>query len=101
VDILLCQKERTLEEEALLDLWSILIEEFEERYNFPDTQGDEVEVLVCLMDAHSMTQADLVSKLNLGSSRVVSQILNRKRGISKTQAKKLANYFHGDASLFI
>jgi HTH-type transcriptional regulator/antitoxin HigA len=36
-----------------------------------------------------------------GSKGVASEVLNGKRGISKTRAKALANYFHVSADLFI
>ncbi len=36
-----------------------------------------------------------------GSKGIASEVLNGKRGISKTQARALANYFHVSADLFI
>jgi len=36
-----------------------------------------------------------------GSKGIASEVLNGKRGISKTQARSLANYFHVPADLFI
>lgn len=44
-------------------------------------------------------QIDLVGII--GSSGVVSEIVNGKRGISKAQAKALSEYFKVSSSLFI
>jgi HTH-type transcriptional regulator / antitoxin HigA len=36
-----------------------------------------------------------------GSKGIASEVLSGKRGISKTQARALANYFHVSADLFV
>jgi HTH-type transcriptional regulator/antitoxin HigA len=36
-----------------------------------------------------------------GSKGITSEVLNGKRGISKTHARALANYFHVPADLFV
>ena len=36
-----------------------------------------------------------------GSKGIASEVLNGKRGISKTHARALANYFHVSADLFV
>jgi HTH-type transcriptional regulator/antitoxin HigA len=51
------------------------------------------------MESRDLRQRDLVSVF--GSSSVVSDALNGKRSISKAHARKLAEYFHVPASLFI
>ncbi len=57
------------------------------------------EILQHLMEASSTRQADLVGLI--GSSGVVSEIVNGKRSISKAQAKALGDYFKVSSSLFI
>lgn len=52
-----------------------------------------------LMEENKIKQADLVGKV--GSSGVVSEIINGKRGISKAQAKALGKIFHVSPSVFI
>jgi HTH-type transcriptional regulator/antitoxin HigA len=47
-----------------------------------------------------LIQADLV-RAGIGSSGIVSEIVNGKRQISKKQAKKLAGFFSVSADLFI
>jgi HTH-type transcriptional regulator/antitoxin HigA len=51
------------------------------------------------MEDRGVRQRDLISVF--GSSSVVSDVLNGKRAISKAHARKLAQYFHVPASLFI
>jgi HTH-type transcriptional regulator/antitoxin HigA len=51
------------------------------------------------MEDRGIRQRDLIPAF--GSSSVVSDVLNGKRSISKARARKLAEYFHVPASLFI
>ena len=89
---------RTPEEEALLDLLVILIEKFEDEH-YPIPEGPPQSMLLHLMEARSLKQEDLVGIL--GSRGVVSEVVNGKRGISKNQAKVLAEFFGVDVGLFI
>jgi HTH-type transcriptional regulator/antitoxin HigA len=57
------------------------------------------EVLLHLMSANNMKQADLVGKI--GSKGVVSEIVNGKRSISKAQGKILGEIFNVSPSVFI
>jgi HTH-type transcriptional regulator/antitoxin HigA len=91
-------RQRTPEEDALLELLTILIEKFEEdRYPVPSVGSDRM--LVHLMEARNMKQEELVGVI--GSRGVVSEIVNGKRSISKAQAKVLGELFHVSPSLFI
>jgi HTH-type transcriptional regulator/antitoxin HigA len=51
------------------------------------------------MEERNLKQVDLVGKI--GSKGVVSEIVNGKRSISKSQAKTLAEIFHVSSSVFI
>jgi HTH-type transcriptional regulator/antitoxin HigA len=51
------------------------------------------------MESSGTRQADLVGII--GSSGVVSEVVNGKRAISKAQAKALGDYFKISPSLFI
>jgi HTH-type transcriptional regulator / antitoxin HigA len=86
------------EEEKLLKLFSRLIEDFEQRYYQPK-EATPLEVLQHLMEASDLKQSHLWEVF--GSKGIASEVLNGKRGISKAQAKALANYFHVPADLFI
>jgi HTH-type transcriptional regulator/antitoxin HigA len=91
-------RQRTPEENALLELLIILIEKFEETsYPLPNLESDRM--LLHLMEARNMKQEELVGVI--GSRGVVSEIVNGKRSISKAQAKTLGQLFHVSPSLFI
>lgn len=86
------------EEDKLLNLLSLLVEQFEEKaYQFDDSPPHRV--LQFLMEQHDLKQNDLVPLL--GSRGHVSDIVNGKRGISKAHAKALAEHFHVSPELFL
>lgn len=98
VEQLTFQQNRTPEETALYKLLVMLVEAYEtEHYPIPNASPDEV--LRHIMEASGTRQADLVGIL--GSSGVVSEIVNGKRAISKAQAKILADRYQVSPSLFI
>lgn len=86
------------EEEALLRLLVTLIQDFEEKYYHPQ-DATPLEVLHHLMEARELKPRDLWELF--GSKGITSEVLNGKRSISKTQARKLADFFHVSADLFI
>lgn len=86
------------EEEKLLKLLARLIEDFEERFYRP-SEATPLEVLTHLMEARGVKQSQLWEVF--GSKGIASEVLNGKRGISKTHARALANYFNVPAELFI
>jgi HTH-type transcriptional regulator / antitoxin HigA len=91
-------RQRTPEEDALLELLIILIEKFEDAsYPVPNVEPDRM--LLHLMEARNVKQEELVGVI--GSRGVVSEIVNGKRSISKAQAKSLGQLFHVSPSLFI
>jgi HTH-type transcriptional regulator / antitoxin HigA len=93
------KKNRTPEERAFYLLLRMLIEDYEEaHYSMPASLPHEV--LQHILESSGMRQADLV-ELGIGSSGVVSEIVNGKRAISKAQAKILADRFKVSPSLFI
>lgn len=75
-----------------------LIEAYETE-NYPMDEATPNEILQHLMESNGTRQADLVGVI--GSSGVVSEVVNGKRSISKAQAKALGNYFKVSSSLFI
>lgn len=86
------------EEEKLLKLLARLIEDFEQRYYQP-REAEPLEVVHHLMEARGIKQSQLWEVF--GSKGIASEVLNGKRGISKTHARALANYFHVPADLFV
>jgi HTH-type transcriptional regulator / antitoxin HigA len=86
------------EEEKVLKLFTRLIEDFEQEYYRPRA-ATPLEVLQHLMEQGDVKQSQLWEVF--GSKGIASEVINGKRGISKAQAKALANYFHVPADLFI
>ena len=58
-----------------------------------------LDVLHYLMEANSLRQTDLVDVI--GSSGVVSEIIDGKREISKSQARSLSKRFNVSYKLFL
>ena len=86
------------EEKELAELLTMLIDEYEER-RYPIRKASPQRTLQHLMEARSLTQKDLWRIF--GSKGITSEVFHGKRSISKTQAKKLAEFFHVSAELFI
>jgi HTH-type transcriptional regulator / antitoxin HigA len=93
---------RTPEESILFKLLVKLIVDYEEEtYSLKEwSQTAPHEFLQHLMEARGMKQVDLVGVLS-PSKGLVSSIVNGKRQISKTQAKKLGEIFNISPSVFI
>jgi len=86
------------EEEKLLKLLVRLVEDFEHKYYKPE-EAEPLEVLRHLMEARGIKQTHLWEVF--GSKGIASEVLSGKRGISKANARALANYFHVPADLFL
>jgi HTH-type transcriptional regulator/antitoxin HigA len=95
---LIFTKNKTIEQQSLLKLLVLLIEEYETK-NYPLETPQPWQILQHLMESSGTRQADLVGII--GSSGVVSEVVNGKRNISKAQAKALGEYFKVLPSLFI
>ncbi len=92
------RQNKTAEESALLELLIALIEKYEDE-EYPMGNSNPHSMLLHLMEARDLKQADLVGIL--GASAVVSEVVDGKRKITKTQAKALGEFFHVDPGLFI
>ena len=86
------------EESRLLQLLTKLIEDYEAEH-FPIENSPPNEILKFLMGQKDLKQSDLLGIF--GSSGITSEVVNGKRAISKTQAKKLAEFFKVSVELFI
>jgi HTH-type transcriptional regulator/antitoxin HigA len=86
------------EEKELAELLTVLIDEYEER-RYPIRKASPQRTLQHLMAAHKLTQKDLWKVF--GSKGITSEVFHGKRSISKTQARKLAEFFHVSVELFI
>lgn len=86
------------EETSLLEMLSILIEDYD-RKHYPLPPSQPHTVLAFLLEQRGLEPHDLWPVL--GSKSRVSEVLNGKRAISKTHAKKLASFFHVAVDLLI
>ena len=98
VEKLMANQQRTPEQTAILQLLVTLIEEFETKH-YPIEPSSPHAMLEHLMDTRGIKQSDLVGII--GSKGVVSEVVNRKRAISKAQAKALGEFFNVSPALFI
>ncbi|HZU43301.1 MAG TPA: hypothetical protein VE994_11555 [Terriglobales bacterium] len=86
-------------EQQLIELLSVLIEDFEERRYQPKRPARPTEVLQELMAANGLKQKDLVGVF--GSPSIVSEVLHQKRGLTVEHIRKLARRFNVSPAVFI
>lgn len=86
------------EEEALAEMLTVLIEDYEERAH-PLPQAPPRESLLALMEDRGLKHKDIWPILgNRGSA---TEILAGRRSISKAQAKRLAEHLRVPVELFL
>jgi HTH-type transcriptional regulator / antitoxin HigA len=97
LDKLASKENSTKEEEKYAEVLMTLIEAYEgAHYSIPD--ASPVEVLRALMDANHLRQKDLVPIF--GSESIVSEVLNKKRGLNKNHIEKLSKRFRISPAVF-
>ena len=92
------ERNMTPEENALLELLTNLVHDFEEKA-YPIPKSSPGEMVAFLLEQRGLASKDLWPVV--GSKSRVSEILAGKRAITKEQAKKLAEFFHVGVELFI
>jgi HTH-type transcriptional regulator/antitoxin HigA len=92
-------KRRTPEEDKLLRLMFTLVAEYE-RAQYPDYRGTMADLLKGLMEERGLRQRDLLPLFN-NSRSYISDVLNGRRGLSKAQAVKLAEFFNLRVEVFL
>jgi len=85
VEGLMSAKEGTPEADEL-ELWSLIVEEYEDRV-YPIDPPDPIDAIKFRMDQMGLTPSDLTKYL--GSKSRVSEVLNRKRPLSLAMIRKL------------
>jgi HTH-type transcriptional regulator / antitoxin HigA len=86
------------DESDLAELLVLIIQDYESRIvSFPEAEPRDI--LIHLMESNDLKQSDLVGIL--GSSGVVSEVVNGKREISKAQAQNLGDRFKLSYKLFL
>jgi HTH-type transcriptional regulator/antitoxin HigA len=86
------------EEEALAEMLTLLIEDYEEK-RYPMPRVSPNQSLRALMDDRGLKHKDIWPVLaNKGGA---TEILNGRRSISKAQAERLAEFFRDPIDLFV
>ena len=98
-DRLQSKRDRSPEEDRLLKLIATLCMNFEEKYYNVQEGVTPAAILADLMSERGLKQADMLPIF--GSRSVVSEVMSGKRGITKTQAKALAQFFKLPVELFL
>jgi HTH-type transcriptional regulator / antitoxin HigA len=86
------------EEEALAEVLTLLIEDYEDRY-YPLPRVSPNESLKALMEERGLKHKDIWPIL--GNKGAATEVLAGRRSISKAQAKRLAEFFRVPVDLFI
>ena len=81
----------------LMETIGSLIESYESQ-NYPDIEGDPINVLKSLMEEHGLKQSDLPE---IGSQGVVSEIISGKRQLNVRQLKILGERFKVSPIVFV
>jgi HTH-type transcriptional regulator/antitoxin HigA len=85
------------EEAELADLFTLLIEDFEEKhYTLP--KCSPLEIIEFFMDQNGLKQKDLVDVF--GTPSIVSEVMSGKRELNKEQIRRLSERFHVSPELF-
>jgi HTH-type transcriptional regulator/antitoxin HigA len=93
------KKNPTSAEQKLIELLTLLIENFEnESYRLEDVSP--VQVISDLMEQNSLKQKDLVAAGIFETASVASEILNAKRDLTKEHIKRLSKYFNVSPLVF-
>lgn len=87
------------EENRLFNLLANLLEEYESRMLEPIEEANPRELLSFLMRENNLKQTDMTDIF--GTQSIVSEVLNGKREITKTQAKALSEKFAMKVEAFI
>jgi HTH-type transcriptional regulator / antitoxin HigA len=86
------------EEQALAEVLTLLIEDYEEKYH-PLPGVSPTESLNALMEERGLKHKDIWPVL--GNKGAATEVLSGRRSISKAQAKRLAEFFRVPIDLFI
>ena len=94
----LTSKEKVTEAEAkLVELLTLLVEEFESK-RYPLPEAGPLDVIRHLMEAHGLRQKDLVDIF--GTASIVSDVLNGKRDLTKEHIRRLSQRFNVSPAVF-
>ncbi|MGZ4895472.1 MAG: helix-turn-helix domain-containing protein [Candidatus Angelobacter sp.] len=91
------KKPVTRAEEKLIELLTVLIEDFEGKH-YPVPDATPIAIIRHLMEAHGLRQKDLVSIF--GTESIASEVLHGKRELTKEHIKRLSARFGVSPAVF-
>jgi HTH-type transcriptional regulator/antitoxin HigA len=92
------REDLSAEEEALAEVLTLLIEDYEDKYH-PLPSVSPNESLKALMEERGLKHKDIWPLL--GNKGAATEILSGRRSISKAQAKRLVEFFHVPIEFFL
>lgn len=92
------RESRTPEEDALAEVLTLLIEDYEEKH-YPMPRVSPHDSLRALMEERGLRHKDVWPVI--GNKGAATEVLNGRRSISKAQAKRLAEFLRVPVDLFI
>ena len=99
IDKLMSKPELSRAEREMLELLSMLVEQYESREH-PTPQVSAADMLEHLIESRGITNATLAAETNVPRS-IVTDILAGRRRISLGNVRKFANYFRVAPSVFV
>jgi HTH-type transcriptional regulator/antitoxin HigA len=94
---LTAKKRVTAGERKLIELLTLLVEDFESRHYVVPEAGP-LDIVRHLMEAHGLRQKDLADVF--GTESIVSDVLNGKRNLTKEHIRKLSGKFNVSPAVF-
>jgi len=91
------KKSVTRAEEKLIDLLTLLIEDFEAKH-YPVPDASPVAIVRHLMEAHHLRQKDLVGIF--GTESIASEVLHGKRELTREHIARLSKRFAVSPAVF-
>jgi HTH-type transcriptional regulator/antitoxin HigA len=92
IDGLMRKAKRSRAEDDLLELLATLVEQYEIRQGYATPKLSPRDRLAGLIEARGLTQTEL-SRVSRVPRTTINEILAGRRGISKANARRLADYF--------
>jgi HTH-type transcriptional regulator/antitoxin HigA len=97
LEMLLAKRDRTPEESRIVELLTLLIEDFEEK-NYSLPPATPRDIIRHLMESNGLRQVDLIDVF--GAESTVSEVLNGKRDLAKSHIEKLSLRFNVSPEVF-
>lgn len=97
LEVQLAKRKRTPEENRIVELLTLLIEDFEAR-NYSLPPATPRDIVLHLMESNGLRQVDLVDVF--GAESTVSEVLKGKRNLAKSHIEKLSQRFNVSPEVF-